>query len=312
MIYEINDGEEPKKISFDEIDPDKLTVAMVSISKIEQFREKFDFSDTTISECNSEAEHFRSSISIYDDYSFGILNIIDVNNILGPRDKIGYYIMKNFFLIIDIRDVDGSTAKIFENAIKRYKNNATLEKIIYAFFDRLLNEDNTSLEKLDFYIDTMEDQLDKITDNKAFNKKLLKMKRRLLILRNYYEQLIDIGEELQENSNDIFTEEELRYFKFFTDKSERLSSNTQMIREHLLQLREAYQASLDYNLNSIMKVFTVVTTIFLPLTLIVGWYGMNFTNMPELTWEYGYLTVILISIIVVVACVAFFKRKKLF
>ncbi len=68
---------------------------------------------------------------------------------------------------------------------------------------------------------------------------------------------------------------------------------------------------LDYNLNNIMKLFTVITTIFLPLTLIVGWYGMNFTNMPELTWQYGYPAVIVFSVIVVMFCVIAFKKYKL-
>jgi magnesium transporter len=61
-----------------------------------------------------------------------------------------------------------------------------------------------------------------------------------------------------------------------------------------------------------MKVFTVITTIFMPLTLIVGWYGMNFKYMPELNWKYGYLTVIIASILVVSGCIFFFKKKKLF
>jgi magnesium transporter len=61
-----------------------------------------------------------------------------------------------------------------------------------------------------------------------------------------------------------------------------------------------------------MKFFTVVTTIFLPLTLIVGWYGMNFKYMPELTWKYGYFAVIILMIAVVIACLILFKKKKYF
>ena len=78
-----------------------------------------------------------------------------------------------------------------------------------------------------------------------------------------------------------------------------------------MQLRETHDAMLDYNLNNIMKLFTVITTIFLPLSLIVGWYGMNFENMPELGWRYGYLGVIVFSVIVVVCCFIIFKKYKL-
>ena len=68
---------------------------------------------------------------------------------------------------------------------------------------------------------------------------------------------------------------------------------------------------MDIRLNTTMKVFTVVTTIFLPLTVIAGWYGMNF-QMPEYEWKYGYLIVILASVACVVAGIAFFKKNKWF
>jgi magnesium transporter len=83
-----------------------------------------------------------------------------------------------------------------------------------------------------------------------------------------------------------------------------------MLQEYSVQVREAYHAQLEYDLNKIMKMFTVVTTVFLPLTLIVGWYGMNFTTMPELTWKYGYLAVIIMSLAVIVFCMIIFKKKK--
>ena len=70
------------------------------------------------------------------------------------------------------------------------------------------------------------------------------------------------------------------------------------LRDYVTQVREAYQAQIDINLNKVMKIFTVITSIFLPLTLIVGWYGMNL-KMPEYSWVYGYPFVI--GLIVVTA-----------
>ena len=69
-------------------------------------------------------------------------------------------------------------------------------------------------------------------------------------------------------------------------------------------------AALDYNANLIMKVFTVVTTVFLPLTLIVGWYGMNFKYMPELAWRYGYAGVWFVMGMVTLGLLVFFRRKR--
>ena len=63
-------------------------------------------------------------------------------------------------------------------------------------------------------------------------------------------------------------------------------------------------------MNNTMKLFTVVSVIFLPLSLIVGWYGMNFTGMPELTWKYGYMMAIALCLIITVLNLILFKRKK--
>ena len=77
-----------------------------------------------------------------------------------------------------------------------------------------------------------------------------------------------------------------------------------------MQIRDLYKAHLDVKQNRIMTVLTVVTTIFMPLTLIVGWYGMNFRYMPELEWHWGYPVIIIASVVIVVASLLFFKKKK--
>ncbi len=79
-----------------------------------------------------------------------------------------------------------------------------------------------------------------------------------------------------------------------------------------MQVREIYQSQIDIRQNQIMKVLTVVTTVFLPLSLIAGWYGMNFSGMPELQWPFGYPLVILISVLVVAVTCWFFKKKHYF
>ena len=90
----------------------------------------------------------------------------------------------------------------------------------------------------------------------------------------------------------------------------RLKDEAQMLREYGLQVRELFQAEIDIRQNNIMKILTIVTTIFLPLSLVAGWYGMNFTNMPELTWHYGYGFIILLSIVITILNILYFKKKK--
>ena len=77
-----------------------------------------------------------------------------------------------------------------------------------------------------------------------------------------------------------------------------------------MQLRDLIQSAIDVRQNRIMALLTVITSIFLPLTLIAGWYGMNFRYMPELEWVWGYPAVIVISIAIVVLSLIWFKKKK--
>ena len=85
---------------------------------------------------------------------------------------------------------------------------------------------------------------------------------------------------------------------------------SEQIWEYISQIRDIYQQQLDVHQNIIMKFLTIVTTLFMPLTLIAGWYGMNFEYMPELTWKYGYPLVFILScIIVIVLCVIFRKKN---
>lgn len=82
------------------------------------------------------------------------------------------------------------------------------------------------------------------------------------------------------------------------------------LQELVAQLREAYQSQLAIQQNDLMRAFTIVTVLFLPLTLITGWFGMNFVNMPELQSEWGYPVIIAASILLVAGLLWFFRHKK--
>lgn len=309
MIYRLD---LKKEISVEEIDENIITAGIVTLDELRQCYDRLGFSESTVFECENSNGRFRSAINIYDDYSFGLMNIVNVANVWHEKDRLAFYVKKNLFILVDIYDADKSTTTIFQNMLEQFnKDSFTLERFIYSIFDSLILNDSKALESIEFEIIGFEEIVTNGTSEKWFINKMLEMKKRLLVLHNYYEQLIDIGEILQENGNRIFDDESLRFFRIFTSRIERLNNNVQALRENLMQLREANQAAMDYNINNVMKIFTVVTTIFLPLTLIVGWYGMNFKYMPELGWKYGYAGVIILCLIVIIFCIWLFKKKKL-
>jgi magnesium transporter len=184
------------------------------------------------------------------------------------------------------------------------------DRILSTFFERLTGGDVAFLDKIEMEISNLENAL---ISSKKRNcvREIISLRKRLLVLKRYYEQLLNVLDELQQNENDTLYGNSLRYFKIYAGRVERLYHSVLNLRDYVTQVREAYQAEVDISLNNIMKIFTVITAIFLPLTLIVGWYGMNL-KLPEFQWSFGYPFVIILSVAVVVVCLVIFKKRKWF
>ena len=185
----------------------------------------------------------------------------------------------------------------------------SLERFIYDFLELIINRDLNIMERYEKELDKIEDD---IMDDavEADLGKVNDIRGDIRDLRIHYEQLIDMGQELSENENSFFKEENIRYFELFTDRVTRLHDTANSLRDYTMQIRDLYHTQMDVKQNRIMTLLTVVTTIFMPLTLIAGWYGMNFQNMPELRSKWGYPIVILISLGIVIVSLIFFKKRK--
>ncbi|WP_312648343.1 magnesium transporter CorA family protein [Aminipila sp.] len=241
----------------------------------------------------------------YADFLFGTLNI--------PRKRehnentgFAFYILENKLIFIDDTDlVKKSIEKIMYNKLRK---GYTVERFLYDFLVSLIEDDVLYLAEIEKDITKME-ELILAREVEDFNYKMLGLKKEISRLYRYYSQLTDLGEGLFDNEMDFFGKDDIATFRIFTDRVARLQSETQVLREYAMQVQEVYQSEIGIRQNDVMKVLTMVTTIFLPLTLIAGWYGMNFTHMPELNWVYGYPMVITLSIVIVFICLWIFKKK---
>lgn len=284
--------------------------AYISLETLETAGQVFAIPKYILQQGHRIDTSFRSEIKIEEDMMYGSVTVIDVMHLDYSRSQVFVVIKENYFLIVSVIDEKNMTEEIFQKAVKRYQQDAAIGKLIYAFFDALCQNGNETLEKMEKMVIAIEHELVENRVSAEVNRDIFLLKKRLLVLKNYYEQIVDTASNLKENEMEIL-KRPCHRFERLEEKSKRLSRSTQDICESVVHLREALDANLEYNLNRIMKVFTVVTTIFLPLTLIAGWYGMNFSYMPELVWKYGYWYVIVLSVLVVVISFIFFKWKKL-
>ena len=175
-----------------------------------------------------------------------------------------------------------------------------------------------SIKTADVYrMQKIEEQLEKIEENvighvqKHLDERIMKYRKHFSELMVSYDQMTNMGEHMQIYMNRNGIQDEEMGWERYVHRTERLHQYAAEMKEYTQQIREIYQTQITLQQNRVMNFLTVVTTIFMPLTLITGWYGMNFYNMQELHWQYGYICVIIISIVVIIAECIYFKKKKM-
>ena len=237
----------------------------------------------------------------------GTFSIPDRKNPSGEDLKFAFVMDEKGIVFIDN---SGAALSIIQGVQRSKKwKMPSLERFLYDFLDQIVKDDLRLMEKYEDELDHMEQAVIDGDENLPSGR-LNDIRNDIRYLRIHYEQLMDLAAEFEENENGFFKLENLRYFRLFINRAERLHEASMSLRDYTMQLRDLYKAQLDIKQNRIMTVLTVVTTIFMPLTLIVGWYGMNFVYMPELKWEGSYPVVIILSILIVLISLIFFKKKK--
>ena len=184
-----------------------------------------------------------------------------------------------------------------------------IERFLYELLHQLTAGDLQYIEKLEKALTVLEGEVfhGTVMD---FNSNMLQLKKKIFQFYRYYSQLIEVETALEENERNLLSGEYTQAFRKLKERTQRLAAETQVLREYAVQVQEVYQSELGIRQNHIMKILTTVTTVFLPLTLIAGWYGMNFSYMPELSWQYGYPAVISVSLVIFVVLMWVFKRNR--
>ena len=263
-------------------------------------------------------------------FDMGIELEPDAEHIHGTKAEVNYDSLTGSFLIPDrgeltergaafafaldekgvvFIDESGVAGEMLERIrkTKRWRE-PCLERFLYDFLEIIVSGDLNLMEGYEQELDRLEEELqeNEETDLGRVNE----IRSEVRELQIHYEQLIDLVQELEENENGFFREKKLRYFRLSMSRMDRLHDLAASLRDHTMQLRDLYHTKLEARQNRIMTLLTVVTTVFMPLTLITGWYGMNFRYMPELDKPWAYPAVIAVCVLIAAGCLIFFKKKK--
>lgn len=279
----------------------------VAVLTIEEWQKKQNSFDMGIElEINTDDIHNTKAEVNYDSLT-GTFSVPSRRDICGNDYQYAFALDEKGMVFID-------STGVVERMLKRIARTKKwrvpcLERFIYDFLELIINRDLQILEKFEKELDEIEDDMLNTATDTGLTR-VNEIRSDLRELRIHYEQLIDLGQEFSENENNFFKHENTRYFRLFTDRVTRLFDTATSLRDYTMQLRDMYHTQIDVKQNRIMTLLTVVTTIFMPLTLIVGWYGMNFRYMPELEAKWGYPVVIIVSALIIIGGLWFFKKKK--
>ncbi len=246
-------------------------------------------------------------LDVYPDFLIGSFAVPDKQHVLCEPICFAFYLDKTHLVFLD---EEGTCARLLDTiASQGYVKEPTVAHCLFEFMKLLVKNDLSFLADME---DRMEDVEEAIIDRglEGANRRMLSYRRKLLRIDTYYQQLVDMASGIAENENKLLTHEETRLFLVFERQAERLLKRSLTLKEYSLQLRELYQTQIDIKQNDTMQFFTVITTLFAPLTLITSWFGMNFSNMPGLDWPWGYYVVIAVSLAIVVFELLVFKRKN--
>lgn len=184
-----------------------------------------------------------------------------------------------------------------------------VDYLAYALLDVLVDSYFIILEKLGDRIDLLEEELMARPD-KAVIAQLYQLKRELLFLHKAVWPLREVISSLARRESPLIHEATTPYLRDVYDHVVQAIDSVEIYRDMLTTMLDLYLSNVSYRTNEIMKVLTIIATIFMPLTFLAGVYGMNFKYMPELEWKYGYLLVWMIMIGLGAIMIIYFKKKK--
>ena len=250
---------------------------------------------------DNQAETFES----YQKYTLFVFTFYDIHQAGLAANQIMVYLDHEDLLLFC------ETKRGYDRVRSLFSKEATNECALWGFFQNLLKNDMDNLEDLECEVADAE-MAAMVRFQNDYIRKIIAYRKELLRLKRYYEQLDTIMDSLILNENKLLSEDGIRHFTILANHTTRYLQNVLHLRDYVTQMREAYQAQIDIEQNNLMRLFTVITTVFQPLTLLAGWYGMNFPNMPEMHWKYSYPVFIGISLLVCLSLLAIFKKKRWF
>ncbi|RMC99530.1 dihydroorotate dehydrogenase [Clostridium autoethanogenum] len=286
---------------------------LLHADEIEKLKNFVDIDRDSVEECKSFAQV--SKINFFNGYLFIILNVLNyVEEIVIPRE-LNVFLSRNYIITVykdKIDILDDLIQDIYDSKnCFVLKDNPRASILLYYILDRIVIKNYDIVSALEVEADKIEIDVLKNPKHEQIDN-LITLRRQVYKIRKYLNPLIYIGDSLVMNDNLVIEKDILEYFSNLNRKIEKLMFCIESLVQDLALVREAFESETANKTNELMKVFTVIATIFLPLDLISSIYGMNLKGIPFMEIENGCHYVVIIMFLVALILICIFKRKKWF
>jgi magnesium transporter len=256
--------------------------------------------------------HQRPKFDEFDDHLFIVLRMFflneEENELQG--EQISLIVGANFVISFQERQGD-----VFDQVRERLRNGkGRIRKkgsdyLAYSLIDAIVDSYYNILEGLGEDIESLQEQL--VAESKQEDLQIIQhLKRDMLFFRKSVWPLREVISGLAKSDSTLIKEDVLVYLRDVYDHVIQAIDTIETFRDMLSAMLDIYLSSVGNRMNQVMKVLTIIATIFIPMTFLAGIYGMNFKYMPELEWKYAYLVFWLVVVTVFIIMISLFKKKK--
>lgn len=296
------------------IDSDKVNWINVDgtsdLSMVEKLQARFAFDALTLDDIINDQ---RPKAEEYEDYLFFTLKMLyRIKDGRIDYEQISFVLGTNY--LISFQEKEGDLFDAFRERIRLDQGKVRKMKadyLMYRLIDIIVDNYYMVLDNIGTQLDEIEDCIYSDSAEEAFHK-IQHIKKELIFLRKAVYPLREALSKVTKGETSFVQEDILKYFSDAYDHTVHVIDTLETYKDLTASLLDIHMNTMNNRMNEVMKLLTVITTIFIPLSFIAGVYGMNFRVMPELQWEYGYPAVLGFMALVTIGMIYYFKKKKWF
>ena len=248
----------------------------------------------------------------FDRYIYVVLRMLDYDEVKGSvkSEQVSFLLGGNF--VISFQERIGDVFEPVRDRIRKSKGRvrrAGADYLMYVLLDAVVDNYFGVLEKLGEKIEALHDQVATEPSEDTL-REIHAMKKEMMALRKSVWPVRELASALQRAESGLIAETTGVFLRDIYDHAVQVIDTTETLREMISGMMDLYLSSISNRTNAVMKVLTIIATIFIPLTFIAGIYGMNFENMPELRWRWAYPAVLGSMVVLVGVMLAYFRKNR--